>query len=98
MMGSGVRIPLAAPINPLIKLIYLSCLNFDRISNFDRGRAGDAKCLGAQLNRDLRPTPHIRAASFVMPTLITAIADAMTKVAPTECGNYLANSGYRHQS
>ena len=30
--------------------------------------------------------------------LITAIADALTKVAPSECGNYLANSGYRHQS
>jgi transposase len=39
-----------------------------------------------------------KAAARTYDTLITAIADALTKVAPTECGNYLANSGYRHQS
>jgi transposase len=39
-----------------------------------------------------------KAAARTYDALITAIADALTKVAPTECGNYLANSGYRHQS
>jgi transposase len=39
-----------------------------------------------------------KAAARTYDTLIAAIADALTKVAPTECGNYLANSGYRHQS
>ena len=39
-----------------------------------------------------------KAAARTYDALIAAIADALTEVAPTECGNYLANSGYRHQS
>lgn len=39
-----------------------------------------------------------KAAARTYDALIAAIAVALTKVAPTECGNYLANSGYRHQS
>jgi transposase len=39
-----------------------------------------------------------KAAARTFDALIAAIADALTKVTPTECANYLANSGYRHQS
>jgi hypothetical protein len=38
-----------------------------------------------------------KAAARTYDALIAAIADALTKLAPTECGNYLANSSYRHQ-
>ena len=39
-----------------------------------------------------------KAAARTFDALIAAIADALTKVTPTECANYLAHSGYRHQS
>jgi len=38
-----------------------------------------------------------KAAARTIETLIAAIADALTKVSPHECANYLANLGYRHQ-
>jgi transposase len=39
-----------------------------------------------------------KAAARTFDTLIAAIAEALTEVATIECENYLANSGYRHQS
>ena len=39
-----------------------------------------------------------KAAARTFDALITAIADALTKVTPIECTNYIANSDYRHQS
>ena len=39
-----------------------------------------------------------KAAARTCDALIAAIADALTKVTPIECTNYIANSGYRHQS
>jgi hypothetical protein len=39
-----------------------------------------------------------KAAARTFDALIAAIADALATVTPTECVNYLANSGYRHQS
>jgi transposase len=39
-----------------------------------------------------------KAAARTVEALITAIADALTKVSPLECANYLANQGYRHKS
>lgn len=38
-----------------------------------------------------------KAAARTLDTLIAAIADALTRVRPHECENYLANRGYRHQ-
>jgi hypothetical protein len=45
MMGSGVRIPLAAPVKPLTKMIYMSTIDWSAGRNLIRGRAGDAFCL-----------------------------------------------------
>jgi transposase len=39
-----------------------------------------------------------KAAARTVEALIAAIADALTKVSPQECANYLANQGYRHKS
>ena len=39
-----------------------------------------------------------KAAARTIEALIAAIADALTKVSPQECANYLANQGYRHKS
>lgn len=39
-----------------------------------------------------------KAAARTLEALIAAIADALTKVSPHECENYLANQGYRHKS
>jgi transposase len=39
-----------------------------------------------------------KAAARTVDALIAAIADALTKVSPEECANYLANQGYRHKS
>jgi transposase len=39
-----------------------------------------------------------KAAARTIEALIAAIADALTKVSPYECANYLANLGYRRQS
>ena len=39
-----------------------------------------------------------KAAARTTDALIAAIADALTKVSPQECANYLANQGYRHKS
>ena len=39
-----------------------------------------------------------KAAARTVNALIAAIADALTTVTPSECANYLANQGYRHQS
>lgn len=47
----------------------------------------------AKLKSILRKT-----AARTLDTLISAIADALTAFSPLECANYLANSGYRHQS
>jgi transposase len=38
-----------------------------------------------------------KAAARTIEALIAAIADALTKVSPQECENYLANQGYRRQ-
>ncbi|MFZ3225984.1 MAG: IS630 family transposase [Xanthobacteraceae bacterium] len=38
-----------------------------------------------------------KAAARTIETLIPAIAEALTKVSPQECANYLANQGYRRQ-
>ena len=37
-----------------------------------------------------------KAAARTIDALVTAIADALTKVSPQECRNYLANQGYRY--
>jgi transposase len=39
-----------------------------------------------------------KAAARSLNALIGAIADAITKFSPAECANYIANSGYRHQT
>jgi hypothetical protein len=39
-----------------------------------------------------------RAAARTIDALIAVIADALTKISPQECANYLANQGYRHNS
>src|SRR3989442_1281416 len=39
-----------------------------------------------------------KAAARTIEALIAAIADALTKVSPQECQNYLANQGYRYKS
>jgi transposase len=39
-----------------------------------------------------------KAAARTFDALIAAIADALAKVTPIECTNYIINSGYRHQS
>ena len=39
-----------------------------------------------------------KAAARTFDALMEAIANALTSFAPQECANYLANSGYRHQS
>ena len=39
-----------------------------------------------------------KAAARTIEALITAIAEALNKVSPQECENYLANQGYRRQS
>ena len=39
-----------------------------------------------------------KATVRTLEALIAAIADALTKVSPCECANYLANLGYRRQS
>ncbi len=39
-----------------------------------------------------------KAAARTFDALIEAIANALTSFTPQECANYLANSGYRHQS
>ena len=39
-----------------------------------------------------------KAAARTIDALIAAIADALTKVSPKECENYLADQGYRRQS
>ena len=39
-----------------------------------------------------------KAAARTFDALIAAIADALAKVTPTECTNYIVNLGYRHQS
>src|SRR6202158_2240226 len=39
-----------------------------------------------------------KAAARTLEALIAAIADALTKVSPHECANYLANLGYRRQT
>jgi transposase len=49
-----------------------------------------------QLFAKIKALPR-KAAARTFDALIAAIADALTSVAPTECANYLANSGYRHQ-
>ena len=38
-----------------------------------------------------------KAAARTLDALMAAIADALTKVSPKECANYLANQGYLHQ-
>ena len=38
-----------------------------------------------------------KAAARTIEALIAAIADALTKISPHECANYLANQGYRRQ-
>jgi transposase len=38
-----------------------------------------------------------KAAARTIEALITAIAEALTKVRPQECANYFANQGYRRQ-
>ena len=38
-----------------------------------------------------------KAAARTVDTLIAAIAQALVKVSPQECANYLANQGYRRQ-
>jgi hypothetical protein len=38
-----------------------------------------------------------KAAARTIEALIAAIAEALTKVIPQECENYLANQGYRRQ-
>ncbi len=38
-----------------------------------------------------------KAAARTIDALITAIADALTKVRSQECENYLANQGYRRK-
>ena len=38
-----------------------------------------------------------KAAARTLDALMAAIADALTKVSPKECTNYLANQGYLHQ-
>ena len=47
----------------------------------------------AKLKASLR-----KAAARTFETLIEAIANALTSFTSQECANYLANSGYRHQS
>ena len=37
-----------------------------------------------------------KAAARTRETLDNAIADSLTRFSPTECANFLANSGYRH--
>ena len=37
-----------------------------------------------------------KAAARTLETLIVAIADSLTKFAPNECANFLADAGYRH--
>src|SRR4051812_16682467 len=37
-----------------------------------------------------------KAGARTLETLDNAIADALTRFSPTECANFLANSGYRH--
>jgi len=39
-----------------------------------------------------------KAAARTLEALIAAIADALSKFKPAECANYIANSGYRHES
>jgi len=39
-----------------------------------------------------------KAAARTVEALIAAIADALTKVSPQECANYLAHQGYRRRS
>ena len=39
-----------------------------------------------------------KAAARTVEALISAIANALTKVSSQECANYLANQGYRHKS
>jgi transposase len=39
-----------------------------------------------------------KAAARTFDALMEAIANALTRFTPQECANYLANSGYRHQS
>lgn len=38
-----------------------------------------------------------KAAARTVEALVAAIADALTKVSPHECANYLANQGYRRK-
>ena len=38
-----------------------------------------------------------KVAARTIEALIAAIAEALTKVSPQECENYLANQGYRRQ-
>ncbi len=38
-----------------------------------------------------------KAAARTIEALIATIAEALTKVSPQECANYLANQGYRRQ-
>ena len=38
-----------------------------------------------------------KAAARTLDDLVAAIANALTKFEPKECGNYLQNSGYRHK-
>ena len=69
-----------------------------------RSRSAELRYLPAA---DLNPIEQLfakikallrKAAARTFDALIAAIADALTKVTPTECANYLAHSGYRHQS
>ena len=39
-----------------------------------------------------------KAAARTFEALIDAIAEALAAFKPQECANYIANSGYRHQS
>jgi hypothetical protein len=44
-----------------------------------------------------RVTPRYGCQRVRSEALIAAIAEALTKVSPQECENYLANQGYRRQ-
>ena len=51
---------------------------------------------------DFKPIEQLKAllrkvAARTIEALIAAIAEALTKVSPQECENYLANQGYRRQ-
>ena len=70
-----------------------------------RGRRRRA-ALPARLSPDFNPIEQFfaklkallrKAAARTIEALIAAIAEALTKVSPQECENYLANQGYRRQ-